>query len=251
MAKKTIMSENGFNNLRRARNAVRRYCNPKDDSEISSIINDIRIDIPFSRILKEKYLEGIVRLIYLEELDGSQRETINDILSIISNNCTYQKQFNSNFNGMYFEDLCLHFHNEINDLLEKERQDSAKQTYNPNNEYTIHKIDCYEDAMKYAKYTDWCVLHSQFDYERNTHYGETFYVCLKDGFQNTPMEKGDKCPFDEYGLSMIAVFVRKNGRLASSTTRWNEALAGGKTLTPQQISQLIGKDFYKIFIPNK
>lgn len=65
------------------------------------------------------------------------------------------------------------------------------------------------------------------------------------------MERGNNCPLDEYGLSMIAVSVRKNGRLASSTTRWNEASQGNKTLTPQQISNLIGRDFYTVFIPNK
>ena len=52
------------------------------------------------------------------------------------------------------------FYDEINDLFNKERQDSSKQTYTPNNEYTIHKIGCYEDAMKYAKYTNWCISKS-------------------------------------------------------------------------------------------
>ena len=64
------------------------------------------------------------------------------------------------------------------------------------------------------------------------------------------MIKGDNHPLDEYGLSMIAISVRKNGRLASSTTRWNETIVGNKALNVQQISNLIGKDFYSVFTPH-
>lgn len=258
MAKKVILSESGFNtfllenrNFERAKNAVRRYCNPKDSNDVFSIIHDIQRNIPYSRILKDKYLEGVIRLVYLEELDDSQCETINDILSVINNNTIYQKQFNGNFNDMYFEELYFQFYDEIEMLLSKEREKSANQTYTPNNDYRIYKIDRYEDAMKYAKYTNWCISQSQFDFETYTPHGETFYICLKNGFQDIPKEKGENTPFDEYGLSMIAISVRQNRRLATCTTRWNEALTGGKALTPQQISHLIGRDFYTVFIPNK
>lgn len=258
MAKKIILSESGLRaillenrNFERAKIAVKRYCNPKNNDDMFSIIHDIQRNIPYSRILKDKYLEGVIRLIYSEELDGSQHETINDILSIIGDNNNYQEIFNGNFNGMYFEDLYFQFYNEINNLLNKERQDSARQSYKPNNDYIIIKINGYEDAMKYAKYTDWCISQSLFDYETYTPHGETFYICLKNGYQHIPMVRGENHPLDNYGLSMIAVSVRKNGRLASSTTRWNEASSGNKILTPQQISQLLGRDFYTVFIPNK
>ena len=151
---------------------------------------------------------------------------------------------------MYFEDLCFKFYDEINNLINKERQESASQSYQPNSNYTIVKIQNYEDAMKYAQYTSWCISHSSFDYDTYTPHGETFYICLKNGFQNIPMIKGDNHPLDEYGLSMIAISVRKNGRLASSTTRWNETIVGNKALNVQHISNLIGKDFYSVFTPH-
>ena len=237
--------------IERAKNAVKRYCNPQNTEEVFNIIHDIQKNIPYSRILKDKYLEGTIRLVYLEELDESQQETVNDILSIIESNEVYQKQLDGNFNGLYYEDFSFQFYDEINNLLNMERHNSANQVYEPNNDYTIVKINSYEEAMKYTKYTNWCISQSKFDYETYTPHGETFYICLRNGFQNVPMERGNNCPLDEYGLSMIAVSVRKNGRLASSTTRWNEASQGNKTLTPQQISNLIGRDFYTVFIPNK
>ena len=244
-----VLCEN--RNFERAKKAVYTYCNPQNTEDVFHIINDIRRNIPNSRILKEKFLEGVIRLVYNEELDGSQQETINDILAIISTNTNYQVAYNGNFNGLYFEDLCFKFYDEINTLINNERQESANQSYQPNNKYTIVKIQNYEDAMKYAQYTNWCISHSSFDYNTYTPHGETFYICLKNGFQDVPIEKGENHPLDEYGLSMIAISVRKNGRLASSTTRWNEAVDGGKVLSPQQISQLIGKDFYSVFVPNK
>ena len=77
---------------------MKRYCNPQNTEEVFNIIHDIQKNIPYSRILKDKYLEGTIRLVYLEELDESQQETVNDILSIIESNEVYQKQLDGNFN---------------------------------------------------------------------------------------------------------------------------------------------------------
>ena len=53
----------------RAQNAVRRYCHLRNPSDIIDTIHSIKMDIPCSGILKGKYLEGVIRLVYLEELD--------------------------------------------------------------------------------------------------------------------------------------------------------------------------------------
>ena len=244
---KSSLNEN--NNFERAKKAVKRYCNPQSTDEMFAIIHDIQRDIPYSRILNGKYLEGIIRLVYVEELDESQQETINDMLSIISSNKSYVSKYNGNFNGLYFEDLGYQFYDEINTLINQERQESAKQQYHSDNLYNIVYIKNFEEASKYSKYVDWCIVKSQWDFERYTPHGESFYICLRNGFESIPMEKGNNNPLDDYGLSMLAISVRKNGRLASSTTRWNETIVGNKTLNVQQISNLIGKDFYSVFIP--
>lgn len=233
----------------RAQKAVSNYSRHKDDDDIIDTIHSIKVDIPSSSILKGKYLEGVIRLVYREELDDSQFETINDILSIIRDNRIYQKQYDGDFNGLYFEDLCFCFDDEINRLLSEERCSSAKQVYQPNKEYTIRRIHSFEDAMEYVSLTSWCISESFSDYENYTRHGETFYICLKNGYQDVPMELGERHPLDEYGLSLIAISVRKNGRLATCTTRWNEASRDGRILNTKQISQLIGSDFYSVFQP--
>lgn len=234
---------------RKARKAVRRYCHPKDQASILETIHAIQMDIPSSSICKGKYLEGVIRMVYLEELDESQFETINDILTVIKDNRGLQELYDGNFNGLFFEDLCFKFDYEINRLLEEERNASGNMVYHPNNVYSIRRVHSFEEAMEYSHLTSWCISESRFDYEGYTRHGETFYVCLKDGYMDVPMEEGQGHPLDAYGLSMIAISVRKNGRLASCTTRWNEASRNGRILTTQQISQLIGQDFYSVFVP--
>ena len=232
----------------RAQEAVRKFGHLKNHEAIIDTIHSIKVDIPYSSILKGKYLEGVIRMIYREELDESQFETINDILSIIKDNRIYQKQYDGDFHGLFFEDLCFRFNGEIKRLLAEERRASANQVYQPNKEYTIRRLHSFEDAMEYVSLTSWCISESRSDFENYTCHGETFYICLKDGYQNIPMEKGEGHPLDEYGLSMIAISVRKNGRLATCTTRWNEASRDGRILNTQQISKLIGRDFYSVFL---
>jgi hypothetical protein len=63
--------------------------------------------------------------------------------------------------------------------------------------------------------------------------------------------QGEGCPKDEYGLSMIAVCVDGSGRLKNSTCRWNHSNGGNdKLFTTDEISQLIGRNFYDVFKPN-
>ena len=56
----------------RAQKAVSNYSRLKNDDDIIDTIHSIKVDIPSSSILKGKYLEGVIRLVYREELDESQ-----------------------------------------------------------------------------------------------------------------------------------------------------------------------------------
>ena len=87
---------------------------------------------------------------YLEELDESQQETVNDILSIIESNEVYQKQLDGNFNGLYYEDLSFQFYDEINnlsidnfaigDIVIPETVNIDIQTQEDLNDYLIYNI---------------------------------------------------------------------------------------------------------------
>lgn len=128
---------------------------------------------------------------------------------------------------------------------------SAKQEYIPNQSYSVIEIKNFSNASNFSKCVDWCIVRSKFDFETYTTHGETFYFCLKDGYEKISYLKGEGHPLDNYGLSMITVSVRKNGRFATCTTRWNESSNGSRILTPQQISQLLGMDFYSVFKPKR
>lgn len=78
-----------------------------------------------------------------------------------------------------------------------------------------------------------------------------FYFCLKNGFESMKPVQGEGCPLDEYGLSMIAVCVDENGALSTCTCRWNHDNDGNDSImTTEQISQVIGQNFYNVFKPN-
>ena len=117
--------------------------------------------------------------------------------------------------------------------------------------YHIIPITSFDEAKKYAPHCDWCICKAEFDYETYTLHGETFYFCLREGFAETPKAVGDNHPLDEYGLSMLAVSVTPDGRLANFTNRWNEDRIGNSIVSEQEISEIIGRDFREVFKPMK
>lgn len=77
------------------------------------------------------------------------------------------------------------------------------------------------------------------------------YFCLQDGFENVPIQVGDKAPLDEYGLSMLSIIVDENGELAYCTTRWNHKNGGSDSaMSAKEVSQVVGVHFYNTFKPN-
>ena len=77
-----------------------------------------------------------------------------------------------------------------------------------------------------------------------------FYFCLQDGFENVPKAKGEGCPMDTYGKSMIAICVNDDGSLNTCTCRWNhDNDANDNMMDTKQISEFFGVDFYKTFKP--
>ncbi len=247
---KTVLTENKEGrNMKKARNAIKRYCrNVKTNDDVWIILNEIRELIPFSRIYDSKYLEGVIRLVYQEELEFPQMEQINAILEVLSQKTELAERYDSNFNGIYYDDLRMEFFDEIRELIENEKTSLNDITYSDNG-YTIIPIKTFEEAQKYSHLTEWCITKNKFDFETYTNGNQSFYFCLKNGYEKLTTPTNSKSYLDEYGLSMIAVSVYSNGRIASSTTRWNEGSTGNKSLSPRQISEIIGKNFFDVFVP--
>ena len=241
-----VLIEEGaeYNRERQAKRLIRNYFHIKNENDTVDVLNMIRRDIPNVRMLKAKYLPGVVRLIGLEQLDSQNYDDINDILeTILSNNGLIQK-YDSDFNGLYFEELQFELFDEIQKLIASERFKLSQHQYPNNGEYSVIPISNFNEAKQYSPYTDWCITKTEFDFQTYTMNGQKFYFCLKNGFENLTKPSNPSTPKDNYGLSMIAVSISRKGRLASSTTRWNEGVPGNKTLDIFEISQLIGRNFY-------
>lgn len=235
--------------MEKARQAIRKYCpNTKEEDQIWDMLNAIRVEAPFSRIFDGKYLAGVIRLIFQEELEFAQIDEINTILEIISQDQSLSDKYDYDFNGLYFEELHFEFNDKIEDFVNREKR-SLGEIVATDNEYTIVPIHTFEEASQFAKYTDWCITKSNFDFESYTSAKQSFYFCYKKGFELMIEPKQSCSCMDDYGLSLIAVSVYQNRRLSTSTTRWNEGSGGNKTLSIVKISELIGKNFYDVFVP--
>ena len=82
-------------------------------------------------------------------------------------------------------------------------------------------INNFEEASKYSSYTSWCVTQTSSAFNQYTSDDAQFFFCLKNGFENIEKNKGEECPLDEYGLSMVSILMNSNGEVKHITTRWN------------------------------
>lgn len=175
---------------------------------------------------------------------------MNQVLKYIATE-EYSGEYNQDLNGEDPETLINRFSDNVQQDIENDKQNVGNAQYKQNNNYNIVKIHSFEEAEKYSRYTSWCVTHYPDMYNSYTAEGDNiFYFCLKDGFENIQPEKGENCPKDEYGLSMIAVSVRPDGSLNTATCRWNHDNGGDDNIfTTEEISQIIGRNFYQTFLP--
>lgn len=123
-------------------------------------------------------------------------------------------------------------------------------------DYEIVKIDSFNDAKKYYKYTNpnsrWCLTHMENMYSSYTCDGiNQIYFCLKHGYEDIEPYAGENAPLDEYGLSMLSIIVNEEGELAYCTTRWNHDNEGNDSaMNAVEISEVVNVNFYEVFKPN-
>ena len=209
-----------------------------------------------------KFILGLVRLLLEEQLTPKTKVKINWIIENIVSSDELYNSFDKNLNGMTSWELIRQFKELVtknNDQRKAELKDRLnKQKTVRGNGYTIVRIDSFNEATNYSKYTDygdnsghWCITHMKNMYNSYTHGGSSqIYFCLKDGFEKVPRVIGEDCPLDDFGLSMISVIVGPDGRLEASTCRWNH-LNGGNDgiLNEQQLEEILGVKFGETFLP--
>ena len=249
-----LITENAKNNNMKP---ARRYLEEKlgwDNEQIMDFFGKMQHDIPNVRMNNCKYFLGVTRMIMEKQLtNGESIMKLNSILKYINNDESLNSSFDRNLNGLTFEKLSEQMSEGMEQAYKSERERLGSTDFGERNtSYNIVKINDFEEASEYSKFTSWCVTHDDEAFDSYTNYGIcVFYFCLKDGFESIPEKIGENCPLDEYGLSMLAVCVDENGECNSITCRWNDNNGGnGNIMSTEELSRLLGVNFYEVFKPS-
>ena len=179
----------------------------------------LRNDLPILRKPNAaKFILGVTRMFLDRQItDARTISQLNTTLEYVSSDA-HINEYDRNLNGMSAQDLIQRFAKAVSDDFEKNKTEIDAMNFERKSQYNIVRIDSFEQARRYGKYTSWCVTHNEdmFDSYTNNGIGQ-FYFCLRHGFENEEAVEGENCPLDNYGLSMIAVSVDENGRLNTCT----------------------------------
>ena len=237
-----------------------------DKDEAWELIKQIKKVIPNCKLQKCKFLLGVCRLlfentskryvtkisgIYKIRLNAYQVDMLDKTLKYVADE-SHVNEYNEDLNGLTYDELIRRFKPiKIAYLTQLKKELSEKKYTKRNPKYTIIPIKTFNEAKHFAKYTDWCVTtkENMFDHYTDDNKG-MFYFCLTDDFKNIEEPENPSTIYDKYGLSMIAVSVDRDGNPNTITTRYNHEHGGtDMSMTPQQISDLLGASFFDLF-PN-
>ena len=215
---------------------------------------DLRNDITSLRDKQiGKFTLGVTRMYADGELNDAN--TISDINATLKLLSAHLNEYDRNLNGLSADELISKFKKVRENNVEMEKREISKMKFGVS-DYEIIKIDSFNDAKKYYKYTNpssrWCLTHMEDMYDSYTCGGiNQIYFCLRNGFENIKPTVGKNTPLDEYGLSMLSIIVNENGELAYCTCRWNHDNEGNDSVMDAvEISEVVNVNFYEVFKPN-
>ena len=213
-----------------------------------------------------KYLPVVAKLAYSDEVGFDKRNDngnkIGILLKIVGlfkkDDALFQK-VKANINNITFSQL----YEQLKPQLE---QSSTIDAYNANHvkerdDYDVVEVPDFQTANFYGNKS--CSV-SKLCYTQNEHTWNEYtknginkvYVCLKHGWENIPEEVGEGNPYDEYGTSMIFVFIDPEGNITTSNCRWNHRTEGeyngsvDHAFTKATLCETIGKRFSETFKPH-
>lgn len=234
--------------------AVKNYLKKQgidDIEEIKKIRGNFLHDIPNLRLDNEKFMLGCIRMHYNGELnDVLTINNINNALKMIHNG-GHTAEYDFDLNGLHATELSDTFREIQKVMGNNDRKRSENSKITGKTEYTIIPIESFKEAKLYGKYTSWCVTHQKNAFNSYTINGARFYFCLHKNFKNI-QRNDDNAPLNEWGLSMIAVNVDKNGDLTRITTRYNHEYNGENNPeleTTEQLEKVLNVKFYDTFKP--
>ena len=215
------------------------------------IIGTLKHEVPNLRLDKGKFVTAGLRMYFNHELSDEQSiRTLDTVLNYIHKG-NHASEYDFNLNGLTLEELSSKYKDNIVTDGKNDRKRSEQIHRNSKNGYTIIPIDTYKQAHKYSDYTSWCVTNDENAFDSYTKYGNRFYFCLKNGFENT-LKNDEGAPLNQYGLSMIAVELDTNGDLLRITMRYNHDFGGENNdglCSVEQLEDILDENFYKVFLP--
>ena len=254
---KNILDLGSFLILESKEDKTKKMLRSKGYDNPSEIINAVKHDfseLEHSERPAYKFLYAICRMYVDRELQNANDiSTMNSTLKIISEE-PHLSEYDHNLNGLNKEEIFQRFLPIQKKESENEINFVKRMKFTGESDYEIVKIDSYQDASRYKKYTSWCVTQNNSHFESYSCDGiNQFYFCLKKGFENVKKDNKD-APLNEYGLSMISVCVDYNGMPLYVTTRYNHEFDGENNenlCSPRQVSEVINMNFFEVFKPSK
>lgn len=221
---------------------------------------------------------------------GAQYIIIDDIFNTYK---SFTGNTNDNSNELpQYEDLFTFLETKCNEA--KKEINSTTNTATDNNtdtatdnntvhntKYEIIKIENMKQAWQYGQYSggytidendyvtykgELCFTNTPSKWNEFTDHGNnTCYLLLDKGLSQNPniyctkelSGKDSDNPYDDYGMSMIFIFVTPEGELSNSNTRWNHRTdysSYGKScdnaFTQEEIKKLMSPEVYKEIFDN-
>lgn len=198
----------------------------------------------FGLQIAQWYLDGVLREDRLRDIQNFKKALERLVEGHLD-------EYDKTFNGLTPAQIVELFKEEVKVADSKLKGELKQNEYTKNEDYEIVRIADQAEAREYNKYTSWCVTNSSY----NSYTGEDgiFYFILRKDYKEVqkPRILPDN-PYDDYGLSMVAVSVDGNGDMKTGTSRYNHDITGfhdSNTFTIKAISELIGQNFYDVFKP--
>ena len=228
----------------------KKNCN---EEQAMRIIGSIKTDVPNVRGAKCKFILAVTRMYCEGQLtDGNVIQGINKSLRYITSEA-HVNEYDQNLNGLSAQEVIERFSGVAKQDLEREKADLEVIDFEDAtdlHDYNIVRINSFEDAEAYGEYTDWCVTHDEHMLDSYTSGDGVFYFCIRNDYKEVEKKRGEGCPLDDYGLSMIATSVNSDGSCNTITCRWNHDNGGNDhIMTPEELSRTIGRNYYKTFLP--
>ena len=211
-------------------------------------------------------LRNVAKIAFLElnfEKENQDLPKLNvfkKIINLIKNDDNAKAEFIQS-NGVAFNALYGRYADVLKQMDDEQKNAVNSKSYERNSRYKIIPIDDFETAHEFGKYTGidgegrLCYTEGRQTWDNFTRGGSgQCYLCYMPNYKEIYPRKGENYPKDEYGLSMIWLFVDENGRLSNSNVRWNHGDGNygnvDTIFTESEISDIVGVNFYEAFKPN-